>query len=77
MNTIELQNAFNALVSYEEDKIATSEAIKAIKDKMKDAGLEKDEIQAVAKIATAKAKENTEGLTLQASLIQKYLKEVN
>lgn len=77
MNTIELQNAFNALVSYEEDKIATSEAIKAIKDKMKDAGLEKDEIQAIAKIATAKAKENTEGLTLQASLIQKYLKEVN
>ena len=77
MNTIELQNAFNALVSYEEDKIATSEAIKAIKDKMKDAGLEKDEIQAVAKIAAAKAKENTEGLTLQASLIQKYLKEVN
>lgn len=76
MNTIELQNAFNALVSYEEDKIATSEAIKAIKDKMKDAGLEKDEIQAVAKIAAAKAKENTEGLTLQASLIQKYLKEV-
>jgi di/tripeptidase len=77
MNTIELQNAFNALVSYEEDKIATSEAIKAIKDKMKDAGLEKDEIQAIAKIAAAKAKENTEGLTLQASLIQKYLKEVN
>ena len=77
MNTIELQNAFNALVSHEEDKIATSEAIKAIKDKMKDAGLEKDEIQAIAKIATAKAKENTEGLTLQASLIQKYLKEVN
>ena len=77
MNTIELQNAFNALVSHEEDKIATSEAIKAIKDKMKDAGLEKDEIQAVAKIAAAKAKENTEGLTLQASLIQKYLKEVN
>ena len=76
MNTIELQNAFNALVSHEEDKIATSEAIKAIKDKMKDAGLEKDEIQAVAKIAAAKAKENTEGLTLQASLIQKYLKEV-
>lgn len=76
MNTIELQNAFNALVSYEEDKIATSEAIKAIKDKMKDAGLEKDEIQAIAKIAAAKAKENTEGLTLQASLIQKYLKEV-
>ena len=77
MNTIELQNAFNALVRYEEDKIATSEAIKAIKDKMKDAGLEKDEIQAIAKIAAAKAKENTEGLTLQASLIQKYLKEVN
>ena len=77
MNTIELQNAFNALVSYEEDKIATSEAIKAIKDKMKDAGLEKDEIQAIARIAAAKAKENTEGLTLQASLIQKYLKEVN
>ena len=77
MNTIELQNAFNALVSHEEDKIATSEAIKAIKGKMKDAGLEKDEIQAVAKIAAAKAKENTEGLTLQASLIQKYLKEVN
>ena len=76
MNTIELQNAFNALVSHEEDKIATSEAIKAIKDKMKDSGLEKDEIQAVAKIAAAKAKENTEGLTLQASLIQKYLKEV-
>ena len=76
MNTIELQNAFNALVSYEEDKIATSEAIKAIKDKMKDAGLEKDEIQAITKIAAAKAKENTEGLTLQASLIQKYLKEV-
>jgi len=76
MNTIELQNAFNALVSYEEDKIATSEAIKAIKDKMKDAGLEKDEIQAIARIAAAKAKENTEGLTLQASLIQKYLKEV-
>lgn len=76
MNTIELQNAFNALVSCEEDKIATSEAIKAIKDKMKDAGLEKDEIQAVAKIAAAKAKENTEGLTLQAFLIQKYLKEV-
>lgn len=76
MNTIELQNAFNALVSYEEDKIATAEAIKAIKDKMKDAGLEKDEIQAIAKIAAAKAKENTEGLTLQASLIQKYLKEV-
>ena len=44
---------------------------------MKDAGLEKDEIQAIAKIAAAKAKENTEGLTLQASLIQKYLKEVN
>ena len=77
MNTIELQNAFNALVSYEEDKIATSEAIKSIKDKMKELGLEKDEIQAIAKIATAKAKENTEGLTLQASLIQKYLKEVN
>ena len=77
MNTIELQNAFNALVSYEEDKIATAEAIKAIKEKMNDAGLEKDEIQAIAKIAAAKAKENTEGLTLQASLIQKYLKEVN
>ena len=77
MNTIELQNAFNALVSYEEDKIATSEAIKAIKDKMKESGLEKDEIQAIAKIAAAKAEENTEGLTLQASLIQKYLKEVN
>ena len=77
MNTIELQNAFNALVSYEEDKIATSEAIKAIKEKMNDAGLEKDEIQAIARIAAAKAKENTEGLTLQASLIQKYLKEVN
>ena len=77
MNPIELQNAFNAIVGYEEDKIATAEAIKAIKEKMKDQGLEKDEIQAIAKIASAKAKENTEGLTLQATLIQKYLQEVN
>ena len=68
MNPIELQNAFNAI---------TAEAIKAIKEKMKDQGLEKDEIQAIAKIASAKAKENTEGLTLQATLIQKYLQEVN
>ena len=68
MNPIELQNAFNAI---------TAEAIKAIKKNMKDQGLEKDEIQAIAKIASAKAKENTEGLTLQDTSESVYLEEVN
>lgn len=76
MNQTVLKSQFEALVQLHIEKINIAESIKLIKDNLKDEGLEKEDIAALVKIAAAKAKEDVEGLQLQADKLNELLKIV-
>lgn len=68
-----LKDQFNALVEYEMEKINIAESIKMIKENLKDEGMEKEDIAALHKVASAKAKENLEALESNADKIKEIL----
>jgi len=71
-----LKGQFEALVQYAIEKINISESVKLIKQSLKDEGMEKEEIQALCKIAAAKAKEDVESLEASTKMLQEMLDTV-
>jgi len=68
-----LKQQFETLVQYEMEKISIAESIKLIKETLKDEGMEKEDIATLCKVASAKAKENLEGLEASADKIKEIL----
>lgn len=68
-----LDAEFAKLVELEIEKINIAESIKMIKEQLVEEGLEKADVAVIQKIASAKAKEATQGLNDQADLLKTYL----
>lgn len=68
-----LKAEFEKLVQLEIEKINIAEAIKVIKQGLKDEQMETQEIAALGKIAAAKAKEALEDLDAGAKKLQELL----
>jgi len=68
-----LKSEFDKLVNLEIEKINISESIKLIKEVLNNEGMEKSEVNAVCKIASAKAKEKLTELDDAANKIKEML----
>ena len=68
-----LKSEFEKLVQLEIEKINISESIKIIKQTLKDEKMQTQEIAALSKIATAKAKEALDDLSASSKKIEELL----
>jgi phosphoenolpyruvate carboxylase len=73
MENNKAKQLYQSLVEYEIEKINIAESIKSIKESLKEAGFEKEDIATLAQAAAAKAKGEDDKLANKAASINKIL----